>query len=166
MSSAVVNCAVVLAAVTFVASGCNSKLTDRAAATASDAASGAAPLLSGAPARRMLRFHPIQNPASSCSSRSGTWVVWTGYGNPLSLSRSPEGYATGEIQITAGGAVFSIKSVRPVTMSVTPIPYAIVGTRAAVKKSISPIRSRQQAQSETRLGRYGDEPRRDGWSIR
>ena len=68
--------------------------------------------------------------------RSPTWVVWAGFGNPQPspVFISPaDTNVTGEVQITAPGAVFALRSV-DLYSSVTPIPYVIVGTRQGGKE--------------------------------
>jgi hypothetical protein len=65
------------------------------------------------------------------SAMSGDWRVRTDYGNPapfIEFVSSAGTTVTGAIQITAGGATFSFKSV-DLYSSTTPIPYQITGLR-------------------------------------
>ena len=133
MFSAVVNSAAVLAAVTFMASGCNSGSPTQPQPATPREVSGTIAFANAGPANAPLSSH--SESGFVVQLRSPTWEVWTGYGNPapfpVFFSRGTG--VTGEIQITAGGEVFSFKSV-DLYLSTTPIPFVIVGTRAAGKE--------------------------------
>ena len=134
MFSAVVKSAVVLAAVTVVASGCDSSSPTEPTPATQREVSGTIAFANAGPQSAPISSH--SESGFVVQFRSGTWEVWTNYGNPapFPVFISPTGAgATGEIHITAGGAVFSFKSV-DLYSSVTPIPYVIVGTRTGVKE--------------------------------
>ena len=134
MVNAVVKSAVVLAAVTVVASGCDSSSPTEPTPVTQREVSGTITFANAGPQNAPISSH--SESGFVVQFRSGSWQVWTGYGNPapFPIFMSPTGAgATGEIQITAAGAVFSFKSV-DLYSSVTPIPYAIVGTRASAKE--------------------------------
>jgi hypothetical protein len=62
---------------------------------------------------------------------SGAWVAGTTYGNPAPFIQfTAPGGATviGEVRVSAGGTVFSFKSV-DLYASTTPIPYSLTGVR-------------------------------------
>jgi hypothetical protein len=137
MFRAVVTTAVVVLAVALVASGCNSTSPTQPQQPPPPAeVSGTVTFATAGPDRA-----PIASYAESgflVQFRTGAWEVWTGFTNapvafPFPVFLSPGGAsATGEIRITAGGALFAFKSV-DVYSSITPIPYAIVGTRSGTK---------------------------------
>ncbi|HXG70115.1 MAG TPA: hypothetical protein VNJ04_05815 [Gemmatimonadaceae bacterium] len=65
--------------------------------------------------------------------RSGSWQAGANYGNPRPFIRfrAEAGTTTvGELQVTAGGALFSFQSI-DLYASTTPIPYVITGLRAS-----------------------------------
>jgi hypothetical protein len=136
MFSAVVNSAIVVAAVTVVASGCNSgsPTEPQPQPVTPREVSGTISFANAGPANAPISSH--SESGFVVQFRSGTWEVWTNYGNPapFPIFVSPRGAGgIGEIRITAGGAVFSFKSV-DLYSSLTPIPYVAVGTRAAAKE--------------------------------
>ena len=136
MFRAVARGAVVVTAVGLVASGCNSgsPTQPQQQPTTPREVSGTITFGSAGPENAAIASH--SEGGFVVQFRSGPWVVWTGYGNPapFPVFLSPEQTnVIGEIQITAGGAEFSFKSV-DVYSSVTPIPFAIVGTRAGAKQ--------------------------------
>ena len=134
MSRAVVTGAVVLAAIAVVASGCNSGSPTQPGPATQSEVSGAITFANAGPANAPMASH--SEAGFVVQFRSGTWEVWTTYGNPapFPIFMSPRGAsAIGEIHITAGGAAFPFRSI-DLYSSLTPIPYVIVGTRAGVKE--------------------------------
>jgi hypothetical protein len=137
MFPAVVHSAAVVAAVTLVAAGCRSgsptQPQPQPPATPTEVR-GTITFATAGPDRAPISSHP--EAGFLVQFRSGTWEVWTGYGNPapFPVFFTPTATSvTGEIRITAGGAVFAFTSV-DLYSSLTPIPYTIVGTRAASKE--------------------------------
>ena len=136
MSSAVVNCAVVLAAVTFVASGCNSgsptepqpqPVTPREVSgtiTFANAGPENAPISSHSESGFVVQFQVRHLGRVDGLRQSGT----------LPCLLSPGGLAPQGKFKSRPAARSSPSSRLTCAPSVTPIPYAIVGTRAAVKE--------------------------------
>jgi hypothetical protein len=134
MLRAVVNSAVALAAVTLVAAGCNSGSPTGPQSLTAREVSGIITFANAGPESAPISTY--SESAFVVQFRSGTWQVWTNYGNPapFPIFMAPAGARlTGEVHVTAGGAEFSFKSV-DVYSSTTPIPYAIVGTRDGAKQ--------------------------------
>jgi hypothetical protein len=67
------------------------------------------------------------------AAESAPWEAMTGYGNPapaiIFRQAASDPPTTGVVQVTMDGELFAFASV-DVYSSVTPIPYAIVGTRS------------------------------------
>jgi hypothetical protein len=134
MGNAIVHGAVMLAAVTLLASGCDSDTPTEPTSTPPREVSGTITFANAGPANAAISSH--SEAGFVVQFRSGSWQVWTTYGNPAPcpVFFSPAGAgAVGEIHITAGGGLFAFRSV-DLYSSVTPIPYAIVGSRSGVKE--------------------------------
>jgi hypothetical protein len=129
-----VSCAVVVAGVALGVSGCDSGSPTAPQRQTSSEVSGTIAFSTAGPANAPISSH--SESGFVVQFRSGSWQVWTVYGNPapFPVFSSPGGTSTpAEIHITAGGSVFSFRSV-DLYSSTTQIPYVIVGTRAGVKE--------------------------------
>jgi hypothetical protein len=132
MGRTLANSAVLLLAAAAVAAGCDSGSPTRPQQTATEV-SGTITFTGTGPANAGISTHAESG--FTVQFRSGTWEVWTVYGNPapFPIFRAPGGTSgVGQVVVTAGGAPFAFRSV-DLYSSVTPIPYVIIGTRAGTK---------------------------------
>jgi hypothetical protein len=132
MGRTLVNSVVFLATVAAVASGCDSGSPTQPQQQPTEVR-GTITFNGAGPANAGISSHA--EAGFTVQFRSGTWEVWTVYGNPAPFPtfRAPGGTSgLGQVQVTAGGAPFTFRSV-DLYSSVTPIPYVIIGTRAGTK---------------------------------